>query len=573
MNPRHLSQRLVIVLSAACAACHGSSGPGFTAPAVTNVGTEVSWMEGSENLWALSVDERRQSDGDLNGDGDTDDSVLFVYDLALGSLDNQALALGSGLPCCGPFLTATSALVAAGVSEAGQGNLDLNGDGDADDVVLHVYDHRTGLTMNTGLAVLPASREASTFIGDGYVAFVVPEAAQGHQDLDGNGASDGQVLHVYDSRTRLAANVGREIGEVLLFRAGCFGYNVNEARLGDLNGDGDSEDPFIPELYDVHAGTIMNLHVATVHGSLFSAGGKWVALVSEGRQGATDLNGDGDALDGVYHAYDSALMTMHAIDATSAFSLGSLQGESRIALTAMEADGIDHNGDGDLADTYLAVYDPLTDAVLDTGLPFEPIASRRCLAFAGEQIGILVRETYDGFQDLNSDGDFDDDVVHVFDPVRGTALNLRLDGTCLRGGAGPLQIERREYSVAQDWNGDGDALDPVLFLYDPLSGVTTNTRVASFLPLDATADRVLLAALEEDEGRDLNQDGDRFDPVYLLHDVRSHANASLRIAGAGLAKLTFDGRGTFMVDELYQGEDLNGDGDLDDAVLHAVREP
>ncbi len=572
MRMHRWAGRVAFLSLAAGAACQrGSSGPGFTAPAVTNVGTEVSWMEGSENLWALGVYEPSQGYNDLNGDGDTSDWVLFVYDLAAGTLDNQELALGTGSPF-GAFLTASSALAAAGVSETDQGRTDLNGDGDTDDLVLHVYDRRTRLTTNTGMAVVPAGPDGSTFIGDGFVAFVVSEAAQGQGDLDGNGSADGRVLHVYDSRTTLPANVGRDIGDVLLFRDGCFGYNVNEARQGDLNGDGDVNDPFIPELYDVHAGMVMNLHIATVHRSLYSAGGKWVALVSEGRQGASDLNGDGDAVDGVYHAYDSALMTMHAIDASSGFSLGSLQGEDRIALTAMENDGIDHTGDGDQSDSYVAIYDPLTDTVLDTGLAFEPHAAS--LAFAGEQVGILVRETYQGSQDLNSDGDFDDDVVHVVDPVSGTAVNLRLDAVGLRGSDQLLQIARVEPSAGQDWNHDGDLYDLVVFLWDPVTLDTTNTRVASdFLPLDSSAERVLLAALEEGEERDLNQDGDRHDTVYLLHDMRTHANASLRIAGAGRARLTFDGRGTFMVYEALQGRDLNGDGDQGDAVLHVVRQP
>src|SRR5438067_148885 len=87
------------------------------------------------------------------------------------------------------------------VSEAAQGGVDLNGDGDADDLVLHVFS-APGVLTNVGLAA------STPLVGGQLVAFVVPEASQGHTDLNGDGDSNDFVVHVFDARSGTARSLG-----------------------------------------------------------------------------------------------------------------------------------------------------------------------------------------------------------------------------------------------------------------------------------------------------------------------------------------------------------------------------
>jgi hypothetical protein len=88
-----------------------------------------------------------------------------------------------------PFIRQSDSIVAFRVSEAQQGNLDLNGDHDVLDGVLHVYDMSRAETRNLGFAVNPASYAVS---GD-VVAFPV---------------TPGLGVYVYRSSTGELQNTG-----------------------------------------------------------------------------------------------------------------------------------------------------------------------------------------------------------------------------------------------------------------------------------------------------------------------------------------------------------------------------
>ena len=159
----------------------------------TNIGLAFSGFAFSldGNLLAFHVFESAQGNTDLNGDGDTNDLVLHVYDhTAVTPVTNIGLATVFG------FSQLDGNLVVIPVSEAGQGS-DLNGDGDTNDRVLHVYDHVTGTTTNIGLAV---GFGFSPLDGN-LVAFAVNESDQGNTDLNGDGDTSDEVLHVYDHDT------------------------------------------------------------------------------------------------------------------------------------------------------------------------------------------------------------------------------------------------------------------------------------------------------------------------------------------------------------------------------------
>jgi len=88
---------------------------------------ELACAEGTLAWHVLEVD---QFDRDLNRDGDTDDSVVFVMDLAKGTFGSTGFA-GS------EYLHANARGVSFAVLETDQGNRDLNNDKDVDDEIIH----------------------------------------------------------------------------------------------------------------------------------------------------------------------------------------------------------------------------------------------------------------------------------------------------------------------------------------------------------------------------------------------------------------------------------------------------
>ena len=93
-------------------------------------------------------------------------------------------------------------LVAFRVHESREDNVDLNGDGDASDLVLHIYDANANTTTNLGL-------DADHFdLHGNLVAFRVHEGRQGNTDLNGDGDTAASVLHVYDVATEAIINLG-----------------------------------------------------------------------------------------------------------------------------------------------------------------------------------------------------------------------------------------------------------------------------------------------------------------------------------------------------------------------------
>ena len=177
-----------------------------------------------------------------------------------------APSLGPPFVICTPVLPVVGrAIVAFLVGESAQGGIDLNGDGDASDDVLHVYDAADGAIINTRLAVAHGlGRDVSSYtypvmpvvVGDG-IALLVGEGEQGGTDLNRDGDAEDDVLHVIESRTHEILNLELAAATVL----GPFG----------------ARNPIGPQLDGEHV--------------TFVAG--------EDEQGGVDLNGDGDADDQV----------------------------------------------------------------------------------------------------------------------------------------------------------------------------------------------------------------------------------------------------------------------------------
>ncbi len=209
--------------------------------------------------------------GDLNGDGDTADMVVHIVDAKSGASVNLGLAVSTVCRAtntppfvdCRPVEPLVSrTAVAFLVDERAQGELDLNGDGDADDDVLYVYEEKTRQIMTTALAVAHGvGRDVSSYIfpiapvlTEKLVVVLVSEAESGGVDLNGDTDTADAVFHVIDVKTHTTTNLALAAATVV----GPFGsrnpvapeldgqkliLTVSEINQGDdLNRDGDIDD-------------------------------------------------------------------------------------------------------------------------------------------------------------------------------------------------------------------------------------------------------------------------------------------------------------------------------------------
>jgi Tol biopolymer transport system component len=186
----------------------------------SNIGQAADALAVSGDRVAFIVPESAQGtaplDGgdSLNGDADPDDRVAHVFDADTASLVNlgeaaEELVLGdaSGTAC------GLRHLVAIRSSEAAQGNVPANDDGDTLDAVMVVYDFVTDTIYDVGQAVTPCRLEAcdpSTpyRVNGGEVRFLTFESEQ-DEDLDGDGTIGGLVLQSFDVCTGVTTVIGR----------------------------------------------------------------------------------------------------------------------------------------------------------------------------------------------------------------------------------------------------------------------------------------------------------------------------------------------------------------------------
>jgi len=152
---------------------------------ITNVGLTSFSPKIDENFVAFLPGEFSDGNTDFNGDGDTVDLVPHGFDTETGTTKNSKLSTGLFVPVL------DKNLISVLVGEASQGNMDLNGDGDTSDFVVHVFDAQKNISINTGLAsLIPAAVEENK------MAFLVPEDRQGNTDLNGDGDTLDRVLHI-----------------------------------------------------------------------------------------------------------------------------------------------------------------------------------------------------------------------------------------------------------------------------------------------------------------------------------------------------------------------------------------
>jgi Tol biopolymer transport system component len=306
----------------------------------------------------------------------------------------------------------------------------------------------------------------------------------------------------------------------------------------DFSGDGDLEDTVLRVL-DAGSGELRTLCPAE---RVVVAGAAAAFLRPEAAGAAVgcptgailaagvDLNGDGDAGDHVVHLSRDARSAENLAQAASELALGS----QWLAAAVSERDQgeTDLNGDGDAADTVLAVlrHDP-PGTWVNVGYAAHGID------VSGSAVAFLTSEAAAG-RDLTGDGDRGDQVLHVYDAATGAVVNSQQPALEFVLGGNLLALRTREGDAGgRDLNGDGDALDDVLQIYDLETEQLFNTgqavtpcRLAACdprLPYRVLNDTVTFLTLEAEQGEDLNGDGDAGDLVLQTFNVRMAAAVGL----------------------------------------------
>jgi len=239
---------------------------------------------------AFKVPEDDYPGPDLNGDGDYSDLVAFTYHFPSATLFASGLAVDS--------IDGTQATFLCNVSEQKQGHTDLNGDGDPDDHVGHVLDALQGRSANLGL-----SASAIDVAGD-FAIFNVYEFGQGAVDLNGDGDVLDSVLHLHVIPTQDSWDSGVSCDQQI-FKSKVVGSSAvwlaDEADEGftDLNGDGDQGDLV---LHALRPGGSTPLNLGLAAHSIYPPHPAKAAFVSADEADQhQDLNGDGDQVDLVAH--------------------------------------------------------------------------------------------------------------------------------------------------------------------------------------------------------------------------------------------------------------------------------
>jgi hypothetical protein len=549
-----------------------------TAAGVTNTGFDASGLSfvTCNGRAGFRTSEFNQGNTDLTGDGDAIDAAFQVLDLGTSVITNVAIDGGGALACGGDQF-------AFGVREAYQANTDLNGDGDAFDSVLHVWAGAATLT-NKSLALTYAVASPSLIV------FTVNETAQGLTDLNADGDTLDDVLHVLDPTSGIVTNVGQEAGDTANIKVTgtTVAFRTSEAAQGntDLNGDSDTLDSVV-QIYQAPSATLTNTMRPTPALPGIQLGSAVAAfLVEETAHGPSPLNGDPDTFDSVLHLYclgappcvSTGLINV-GIDASGGFTL---EGDL-VAFRTAEANepGPSLNPpDLDDSDRVVQVYRLSTGTVTNTGF-----AAKARVKVIGNLLAMGVRERLQNKTDLNGDLDASDIVLHVYDVGLASATNTGLAlwsrscrrevtkpaprAPCLTTGTDTLLFAVAERSQGlTDLNGDGDSKDAVVHAWKLSTATPTNTGLAgdhkSTLLMQGTLGGFRVT--ERDQGVNLNGDLDAKDKVMTTFDATTSTATVLGEAADELFLLE-GANAVFRTNEGQENADRNGDADLQDAVL------
>ncbi len=364
------------------------------------------------------------------------DVVLFRSAAVLDGSDGNALA----------------DLFVRGIDPADPSGIDalLFADGELDDTVLEVL--RLGAEQMTTLC--PAGDVA---VAAGNAAFLRPESAVGTADcpggpLNGDGDLDDEVVHLWRDKGA-AANLGRAAAQVALSPT-YVGALVSESADGEFyNADGDMDD-LVAQVHRVKDAPGSWDNTGHAADTIEMSGDFAVYLTPEADEGAP-LNGDGLQDDRVLQWYDAkAAAGGNSGLAVEEFVIGepfeSPCGDLHLVAFRVSESGQGQNlnatsngaatGDADQLDGVLHVLDLLTGEIQNSGQSVTPCTIAECDPRApyrvlGGKVKFITNEPSQGTQDLNGDGEFEGLVLQVYDfcSDRSTALD-----TVDPGGGDPL---------------------------------------------------------------------------------------------------------------------------------------
>ena len=553
------------VLTLLAVGCSDSGSGTATPPAQGNLALPIVQVDGGPDLWIATVYEGAAGETDLNGDGDTLDNVLHAFDIRTGEVSNLQLAAspvleGSGAPSQRAQVDGDFAVFL--VNERSQGETDLNADGDVLDTVAMVYDARTVSVRNLGLAVIGFGRGRLALSSGANRLFLgVSETMQGATDLNGDGLL-GEVLHVHDLLDPATRNLGQSTeGGAMRVTPNSLGLFVKETGAADLNGDGDATD-LVFHTFEWANGTFVNSGLACTGFTAHFADGVWVIGVREDSQGDGDLNGDDDVLDSILHTFDPDSGLVRNLVAPE-FGVQTIEGDDFLVFQASERFGVvDLNNDGDLLDDVAVLHNVTTGTTTNLGL-----ATERMIQL-DDWIVLMVPEDEQG-TDLSMDGDTEDRVVHILDPRTGVVRNLGTDSLFSIGRERYLVFLRHEQLVGQDLNSDGDMDDAILHTWDGETQALLNTRIQAVAIMDIRGDTLLIAQFESHVQRDNNGDGGMDDQFGAFYRFGDQGVQPLDVF-VGSGQLIDQDTALLVVPEFQEG-DLNGDGDNTDTVLQVAR--
>ena len=319
----------------------------------------VRWVTTRPGRIAIPVSETRMGGMDYNGDGDTLDRVVHLFQPSTGGSVNSGVALGEWFGAAPVSGVRDRFLL--WVSERSEGGRDLNGDGDAEDVVLHRL-LPDGAVTNLALAGPSLIHNLGTL-----AAFYVTEPWQ-DADLNGDGDAEDSVAYVYDATWDEVVNTGLArvspiSPRLAIWRRGVV-VPVGEHDQGgvDLNGDGDVVDT-VPQIVEVGINGLPPRYtrVTNTRLALGSSGfyiirsGRFLVMsVSELGQGGTDLDGDGQLDSSVPHSFRVSGRSLRNWMLNDYLSRPVVGSGGAAAILAWEWNG-DLNGDGDAFDQVVHV--------------------------------------------------------------------------------------------------------------------------------------------------------------------------------------------------------------------------
>ncbi len=406
---------------------------------------------------------------------------------------------------------------------------ELNGDGDAtDERVLALLDTRdpAGVVHNVALAVGDGApvRARRTVAGDTLVAFLVDEQAQGATNLN-----DPAIQTAGWQPSQCVGFEDVDTDDFVLFHL----------RLNSFLADPLANAP-------INTGLVGRDRVVCVEAG---GGALFVGTISfEVDEGTCALNGDGDQADGIFRWTQAAfgfvpppigdVGFLFAVADLPGGAAGVVEVSDRFVVAVSEAeDARDHDGDPSTNRDFLAGLEP-GDL---------PIASWRFFQrqsvpahFAADWLAPAPNGTSFLFGDVEAEYDFpcnidDQDTDDVF-PL---AARLSADG---------LSLVASGYCVAGESFNSG----PV-----------------------QTGNVLFVRSSEQEQSRDLNEDGDQLDNVLLCHTLfptgRLFFVGTLNDLPLPAVFTGPNGRVVYLVDETMAGRDLNGDGDATDFVLRTLK--